>query len=347
MLTYLSLFVGLVSAILGTFIKPVRQLPHGRQAVRPVAVLFVVLPVITFSIAAVQTYRKDQESDNLQSKLNSVENTLSASIDRVDAFEFQLTYGFGLDDAGFDPSIKNRIRQVMNIYSVITQSADGKVHYGVAKDMYGADASDDEQHMLKSIDDTLQRIREVQPAVLLISRLPPPGSPPLRDVVRHQIAMGFVQPSIDLDKLPKNIARYRLPNPLLIPSFRPTEIADSGESWFIPDKNSESPQLELTWRFRLYANSAAELRLLRDYQKANVVLFAPRQHPNLDSSPSLGAFTGKPFGHLLSARMQVAGMEFSWKEGEGSDDGKLMAPPRNGQAAVFVGQLVELQQKAQ
>lgn len=159
MISYISLFVGLLSAIVGAFLVPHIEDENGKKRLSKWAFLFVLIPIISFSIAAIGLYDSQKEAKKLSNKIE-------ASIDRVDAFEVQITYSFSLLKAGFSEDILPLMKNVMSIYSVITKNDDGSSRYGIAKNMYGGENTDSEDQLLKLIDKNIQAIRSFSPPIL-------------------------------------------------------------------------------------------------------------------------------------------------------------------------------------
>lgn len=336
MISYISLFVGFVSAVIGAFLNPYKEDVDGNKSLNKWAFLFVLVPLASFTIAGISHYESQQESNKLRERIE-------ASIDRVDAFEVQITYQFSLKEAGYSEKIKPMMREVMGIYSVITQNEDGSLNYGIAKNMYGGDNSDSEDKLLSLIDRNIHSMRDFSSPTLFVTRYEK-GTPPLTETVNSAIGFGLVNIQIQNNKLHKNVAQYKLVNPRKIEAFPPRHIAESVEHWFIPDKDTEDPGILLTWRFRLYSNPAAGLRLLNDYRNSEFVLLAPRINPNYDSSPAMSAFRNR-FGEIVEASVSVGGMEFSWSNSDKDSIKKLFSPKREYQETEYVGQLIHLQKK--
>lgn len=147
---------------------------------------------------------------------------------------------------------------------------------------------------------------------------------------------------VEQTKIPSGVASYKLYNPRLTTSFPPQHIAESTEYWFIPEKDSKDPILQLTWRFRIFSNAAAGLRLLEDYRNADFVLVAPRINPNYDSIPAFSAFRNR-FGEVTSASVVAGGLKYSWNQSDDKEfTEKLFSPKRQKQESEYVGQLIYL-----
>lgn len=334
MLTYISLVLGTASAIVGAFLKPTKELPNGKKKLRPVAAIFIILPILSFSVAAWQYHSGSNEIEALKESIN-------ASVDRVDAFEIQLTYSFPAAAVGVGPDVKAMMKGILGIYSYMTHGPDGQLRYGIAKDMYGGETSEDEAKLLKALDLSLQRITNISPPILFVAKTKGLSGKPLRELVLGHVRMGFVGPTLDTGSLSSSVALYRLPNPRATASFPPPLIAGASEFWLVPKKDADDPEFEVTWRYRLFSHPSAGLRLLRDYDEADFVLFAPSLNPDLDSAPGLGAF-GKPFGRVTGTQVLVGGKAFKWEASSADGAENLVSPERPGRPSENVGQLLPL-----
>ena len=221
MISYISLLIGVVSAIIGAFLNPYKEDAEGNRTYSKWSFLFILIPLASFCVAAIGLYNSQTEAKKLKDRIE-------ASIDRVDAFEIQITYKFPILDAGFSPEILSMMKGVLGIYAVITENQDGSLRYGIAKNMYRGNNTDSEDKLLKSIDKHIQQIRDFSPPVLF-ARRKDNSNKNLKELISRALGFGFVNIRYDKNKIPSDVARYVLHNPRLTAAFPPQHIANSTE----------------------------------------------------------------------------------------------------------------------
>lgn len=338
MLTYISLAIGMISALVGTFVKPFEETSDGSRKLKKASILFIVLPLLAFGFASVETYKSNSENSSLK-------DTIEKSIDRVDAFEVRVTYAFRLSEIGIDPSVKQLMRDLLPFYAVISQDKAGSQIYGIARNMFGpGQGTDDEKLMLASIEASLRQRSNVFPVELLISSGAAATEDSFIKDVREAIRMGIATPQLEARKIKGSFAHYLLRNPISFGAFPPPEIAESEYHWRIPNKDADDPEIQWTWRYRVFSSPNAQLRILHDFKDATYVIFAPKLNPDFDSSPALSAYES-PFGRIIHAQVLVGGLNVSWSDPENLDEAAdLIAAPRQSQPARVVGQVFELRE---
>lgn len=332
MISYISLLIAFISAVIGAFIEPHKKSAEGRKVLNKWSFLFVLIPLVSMTVAGISHYDSQKESERLKQKIEE-------SIDRVDAYEVQVTYIFSLKDAGYSKKINKLIKDVLPFYSAITKDENGNSQYGIAKDMYGQDRIDVEDYFLELIDRNIQEMRNFSGPTLFVKRKNNGKS--LEEIVNSAIGFGLLNVAFEKRKISSSVAIYNLINPRLINNFPPGYIAESMEYWIIPDKDSVNPKMHLTWKFRIFSNPAADLRLLNDFRNAEFMLLAPRIYPDYDSAPSLGAFN-KRFGQVQSVSVAVGGLKYGWNEKDSDFVVPLTSPKREAKDPEYIGQLVKL-----
>jgi hypothetical protein len=73
MLSYIALLVGTISAIVGVLVKPTTKTTDGVEHFNNWVVLFILLPMVSFGIGALQYYRQSNDNNSLTERLHALQ----------------------------------------------------------------------------------------------------------------------------------------------------------------------------------------------------------------------------------------------------------------------------------
>ena len=372
MITYISLFLGAISAIVGALLTPKRKAADGKESYSPWALVFVILPLVAFGVAAWDNYNKDADQKkqvkNLDAQLGAankltgslehqvelsnevikgLQTRVETSIKRVEVTEARITYSFSLKEARFGDELPGLLQNLTIAELVGYDDKAGQLHLGVKSNMFDFfPLPGSYKRVNELIVKGLADMSQFAPPVLMISK---------KGVVTEGLhnsgrkAVEMPLPGIvifDEDKLPAGVASYVMSNPRSLDTIPPLYIALAEESWFIPDHDAKNPVLELTWRFRFLNNHSAGLITTDDFQDADVEVFAPRPNPNYDQSPNL-MFFRSPFGKITEVEVSAGGHLFKWGSGSNKSDQTIVRDETAKGKFDLLGQLVHLRPQPQ
>jgi hypothetical protein len=305
MLSYLALLAGTVSAIVGVLIKPQTKGADGVDRFNYWVVVFVLLPIISFGIGAVQYYQQSREKNSLADQLKKLQISVNNSADKIDSFVIEVTHL--VDAAGLSPRAKELIAQ----WYLTTNIFEGM--FATNKDM-----TDEDKEMMKLITEYIDSIGDVAPQVLVIRKNSPNQHDLYLDIsdgIRAAHPDGELRSlgmalgrGIEVEK-PRDGTIYYLENPWKYHGFPPLYIKDVARVWQI--KANSSNTIEVNWRYTLSSDTAAGFRLVSDYVGSSYTLVAPRFMP-----VDIGGVIHKPISNILRARLQGGGLRYEWSQGQ-------------------------------
>lgn len=329
MLTYASLLVGTITAIIGAFLSPRRRLPDGKEVPSRWAWLFVALPLISFSITAWGVKDKDAAAQRLQDKLDR-------SLRKVDTIDAEITFELAFQDIGFDERLKKNLAGLPIGGSINYRDKSGVPRRGISSELTDRLREINiYRDIIAAVDNGLARVSQMAPAVLMIARkgVVPGG---LQKAVEDCIEMPF--PGVltfDGSKLPATVLAYEIRNPRSLDEILPVTTVLAKESWFLPDKDMDV--IRLTWRLRFLNNRSLDLATQDDFADSEVVSYVPLPNPNRDFSPNFMALRG-PVGKLVSLQVLTGMYERKW-DGDAATANVRILRDSNGQNLGYVAAL--------
>jgi hypothetical protein len=335
-ITYLSQVVTLLAAIAGVLLSPKKKGPDGEETLSPWVWLFLAMPVVAFVVSAWSTTADNAKAeaakhkaelqaaaDKLQAaedkknaavaraELSDLRDRVRASIERVDLLQVDLRFGVDGKDLRWSPKALKDMRDYPEIYSAIHHDR-GRQLYGFHSAMYNnwRDVTDDERELYTEMQRTLRPMDGAGGGYLFLAHK---GKQNLPEAVKRAVTPYLFTAILDTKKIPADITVYPIDNPGMSNPVPLLPTVSAVSFWAIPDKDAAAPAATVLWTDRLANNRNATMNSTSDFKDVEAAVYIPKPNPNLEGSPSLGAF-GEPFGFVKAVDVDAGGVHWGWNQ---------------------------------
>lgn len=327
MIAYISQFISMAAAIIGVLLSPRYKNTKGEEVFSPWVWVFIILPIIGFSISAISTYNDEQQkiaekyaaieaaskdradAAAARKELAELQGRVKKSLERVDYLEVDLRFEIEGKELEWSTEGIRSIHDFFDFYAIAKSKGDGYI-YSLASEMYDNwhSTNRDEREMFSYIYKALMPMSRAGGATLFLRHRQDEPLAVIASKILESAPFNFYD---DIKKIAPDVVSYPVDNPAagtLIPSM-PTVFSSS--NWIIPDKNADLPSAIVVWLNRLANNRNLSFYSKGDFEDIEAVIWVPRPNPDFDPSPSLGSYY-KAFGTVASVDLDIGGLHWGW-----------------------------------